>query len=246
MEKESRKVSWHQSKPNQISAPLILDPTAGQLTSKLKQVCQKFEVTSGIRIAVIERAGDSVRQDAKSEPLRARGCGREDCLCCANGKSGRCEKNSIGYRIQCKICLKAGRKAIYEGESGRNAYSRGLEHQADLRNEDDESPLWKHCTLEHSGEKVEFVIKALIGFNSCLEMQVNEAVRVTDSRANVILNSKNKFHQAPIVRVIVASGLHGEQGESQEATITTRARPGPGRGQGRAGARGVGRPIGMI
>ena len=77
-------------------------------------------------------------------------------------------------------------------------------------------------------------------------MQVNEAVRVTDSRADVILNSKNEFHQAPIVRVIVASGLHGEQEESQEATITTRAGPGPGRGPGRAGARGVGRrPMGM-
>ena len=91
-------------------------------------------------------------------------------------------------------------------------------------------------------------MKALRGFNSFLERQVNEAVTVTDSRADVILNSENKFHQAPIVRVIVASGLHGEQGESQEATITTttRAGPVPGRVQGRAGARGTGRrPMGM-
>ena len=35
------------------------------------------------------------------------------------------------------------------------------------------------------------------------------------------------------MRVVVASGLHGEQGESQEATITTRAGPWLGRGQGR-------------
>ena len=89
-------------------------------------------------------------------------------------------------------------------------------------------------------------MRALRRFNICLERQVNESVRVTDSRADVILNSKNNFHQAPIVIVIVASGLHGEQGESQAATITTREGPGPGRVQGRAGARGTGRrPMGM-
>ena len=61
-------------------------------------------------------------------------------------------------------------------------------------------------------------MKALKGFNSFLERQVNEAVTVTDSRADVILNSKNKFHQAQIV--IVASGLHDEQGKRQEAAQT--------------------------
>ena len=84
--------------------------------SQLKQVCQKFEVTSGFRIAVNERAGDSVR-----------GCGREDCLWCA--KSGQCEKNSKGTEF-------SARSASRLAESGMNAYSRGLEHQADLRNKD--------------------------------------------------------------------------------------------------------------
>ena len=64
-------------------------------------------------------------------------------------------------------------------------------HQANLRNEDDESPLWKHCSLEHNGDKVEFSRKALRGFTSCLERQVNNAVRVTSSQADVISNSNN-------------------------------------------------------
>ena len=89
-------------------------------------------------------------------------------------------------------------------------------------------------------------MKALRGFNSCLERQVNEAVRVTGSQADVILNSKNEFHQAPIMRVIVASGLHGEQGESQDPTITSRAGPRLGRGQGRPGTRGAGRGRGQM
>lgn len=99
LEKESRIASWHQSNKNQISALLILDPMAGKLTSEMKEVCKKFEKTTGFIIAVVERVGDSVRHDAKSEPLRVRGCGRRDCLCCSSGKEGRCEKNSIGYII---------------------------------------------------------------------------------------------------------------------------------------------------
>ena len=80
-------------------------------------------------------------------------------------------------------------------------------------------------------------MKALNGYNSCLSRQVNEAVRVTRSKADTLLNSKNKFHQTPIVRVVAASGLHGDQGESQEAVIFPRA-GGPGRGRGGGGPRG--------
>ena len=45
------------------------------------------------------------------------------------------------------------------------------------------------------------------------------------------------------MRVIVTSGLHGEQGESQEATIATRT--GPGGGLRAAGTRGAGRERGQ-
>ena len=238
MEKERKLVSWHQTEKDTVSAPLILDPTAGGLTSKIKLLCQKFEKTSGFRILVKERAGDAVRQDARSEPLRNRSCGREDCLCCSSGKPGSCEVNSVGYRIQCRTCQRAGRNAIYEGESGRNAYSRGLEHQQDLQNEKEDSPLWKHCTLEHNHIKVNFSMKTLKSYKSCLDRQVNESVRVTNSRAHALLNSKNEFHQTPIIRIVAASGLHGEQGESQEATISTSWR---GRGQRGGRARGAGR-----
>ena len=128
-------------------------------------------------------------------------------------------------------------RAIYEGESGRNAYSRGLEHKQNLQDEKEDSPLWKHCTLEHNNEKVEFSMKTLKGYKSCLDRQVNEAVRVTSSRAHTLLNSKNEFHQTPIIRVVAASGLHGDQGESQEATIASSWRGGA---QGRGGTRGAG------
>ena len=78
-------------------------------------------------------------------------------------------------------------------------------------------------------------MKTLKGYKSCLDRQVNEAVRVTISKADTLSNSKNEFHQTPIIRVVAASGLQGDQGESQEATIASswrRGSPGQGRDQG--------------
>ena len=231
-EKESKREAWHKSENGQVSAPLILDPTAGGLTAELKKVCDRFEKGTNMRVVTKERAGQAMRQDAKSEPFRRRGCERDNCLVCKGGKPGNCEKNNSAYRIKCMDCRRARKVVDYEGETGSNPYSRGLEHQDGLRNEVEENPLWKHCTLEHGGEKVEFCMTALKSFRSCLKRQVNESVRISSSQADVLLNSKNEFHQAPLTRLVAFTGLHGDQGEDQAGQIF----PGAG-GQGRAGRR---------
>ena len=65
LERELRPANWHQSKskPDNLSAPLIVDPTSGTLTRKLKEICGKFKNANGIRVTVRERAGKSVRSD---------------------------------------------------------------------------------------------------------------------------------------------------------------------------------------
>ena len=168
-------------------------------------------VSMGMDVRVIERAGKSVKSDAKSEPLRSKNCGRDDCMCCSTGNEGGCETNSVGYKIECQGCL----NAEYDGETGRNGYSRGLEHLEAIRNESEESPLSKHCQLVHNGEKQTFSMSVVGSFQSCLERQINEAVRITSSQAEHVMNSKSEFHQAQIVRVVATNGLQAEQGEQQ-------------------------------
>ena len=123
MEKEPKLPAWHKTGQNQISAPLIIDPTDGKITEKMRAACQKFGDSMGMDVVVKLRAGRPVKYDAKSEPPQ-----KPDCMCCSTGNPGGCERNSIGYRISCECCQKAGVLAEYEGESGRNAYSQGLEH----------------------------------------------------------------------------------------------------------------------
>ena len=103
-----------------------------------------------------------------------------------------------------------GKQTEYEGESARNAFSRGLEHLEGLRNEREDSPLWKHCQLEHNGEKQTFSMEVVGSFHSCLERQINEAVRITSSKADFVLKSKSEFHQAQIVRLVASNGLQAE------------------------------------
>ena len=100
-------------------------------------------------------------------------------------------------------------------------------HQQNLQIEKGDSPLWKYCILEYNNKKVNFSMKTLKSYRSCLDRQVNESLRVTRSRAHNLLNSKNEFYQTPIIRIIAASGLHGDQGESQEAMLATGWTPCP-------------------
>ena len=105
----------------------------------------------------------------------------------------------------------------------------------DLRAEREDKPLWKHCLLEHNGIHQSFTMKTLKYFNSCLQRQTNEAVRITLSRVEIIiLNSRNEWHQAPIVRIVPTTGIYGDQGESQAPAL------GPQGGRGAARASGMG------
>ena len=121
--KERKATTWHQTGANRVSAPLMIDPTAGELTEKMKAACRDFGISMGMDVRVIERAGNSVRSDAKSEPLRNKSCGRGDCMCCSSGNEGGCDNISVGYRIVCQGCLQTGKQTVYEGDTARNAYS---------------------------------------------------------------------------------------------------------------------------
>ena len=43
--------------------------------------------------------------------------------------------------------------------------------------------MWKHCQVEHGGEKAEFSMKQTGVFRSCMVRQVNGAVRIEMSAA---------------------------------------------------------------
>ena len=159
--KERKKEKWHQAKEGQVSAPLIIDPTAGNLATEFKDVCKKFEEVTEMRVVVQERAGNALKHLAKAEPLKTPGCRRDDCFPCCTSKPGKCEKNGVGYKIQYETCKRAGKVSLYDGETGCNCNTRGKQHQNALRLEDEENALWKHCLVEHNGMEAKFSMKQM-------------------------------------------------------------------------------------
>ena len=95
--------------------------------------------------------------------------------------------------------------------------------------------------LEHSSQEAEFSMQVIQSHTSCLGRQVHEAVRITRTEAEIILNSKSEFHQAPLVRVVATTGLQEEQtiASSQGVGTGTSTNQGGRRvSRGRGGGRG--------
>ena len=90
--------------------------------------------------------------------------------------------------------------AIYYGESHRNLYSRGKEHEAKMRRQDENSFMHRHQMEKHEGAPGNFRMRVVKTFKDPLSRQVTEAVLIKIHRGE-LLNSKSEFHQPSIVRI---------------------------------------------
>ena len=149
------------------------------------------------------------------------------------GGGGDCTKSCSAYSIECEECPKSNLKAVYKGKTGRNCYSRRLEHLAGLNSEKDDNPLWKHCQIQHMGRKVAFKMVCLKSFSTEFMRQINEGVRIAYCQADICMNSKAEFHQPSIVRVTNTLGNSNEE--------HTAPQRGAGRGARKGGRGGAGR-----
>ena len=109
---------------------------------ELKELLQKEISKSKFKIKVVEKSGKRiVRHLQKNNLFAGEGCGESDCLVCTGSKRGSCRETGITYTIDC-VGAQEGQNTrtedttqgakctgIYNGETGRNAYTRGLKHQ---------------------------------------------------------------------------------------------------------------------
>ena len=76
---------------------------------------------------------------------------------------------SITYTLWCEEC--GEEIAAYKGETGRNGFSRGVEHLNYLEaNDEDKSVLWLHSLHHHQGlQDVKYNMKVTGAFQEFLE-----------------------------------------------------------------------------
>ena len=69
LEKERKKETWYKTRGDQVSAPLIISPTAIDLTAEIKSICKKYSQIANINVVTMTRAGQPLRYDPKPEPF---------------------------------------------------------------------------------------------------------------------------------------------------------------------------------
>ena len=139
----------------------------------------------------------------KYDPLSPSTCEREDCFFCSSGGGGIVGRAVLPTGWSARNVKKFDMKTVYQGDTGRNCYSRWLKRLAGLRNENEDNPLGKHCQIQHNGQKVTFRKICSRSFKTTYMRQFNKGVRTAGCSADICMNSKADFHQPSIVRVTI-------------------------------------------
>ena len=115
------------------------------------------------------------------------------CFPCRREGGGDCWAEGVAYSLWCLEC--GYLVARYCGETGRNAYCRGLDHLNSLEAKDEAtSVLWLHSVYHHDRrEGVEYAMRVTSQHNDALTRQVTEMVNISTFEGPVLMNRRNEM-----------------------------------------------------
>ena len=200
LEKQKKKMNW--SNRGGYISPIFVPPTPnGELANELKLIAEK-EAEAGIMFRIVETGGRSIKSMLqKSNPSSTLGCDAAACLPCrtGQGEGGNCRASGINYQVECQLCP-LGQKGVYHGESARNLFTRGGEHEASHRAGLEKSFMHQHQLKKHDNAPGRYIAKVTGSASDCMTRQVREAVHIRRSQVPV-LNSKSEWHQPALYTV---------------------------------------------
>ena len=194
---------------------LFVPPTPNSVLAKLLQAAERNNSqgrTWGIK--VVEKRGPTILSKvSKSYPWPTSRCAAPECFPCSTAepqdkppKVG-CRTPGVSYKIICITCKQSGKTSEYQGQTGRTAYSRGLEHKKDLRGSAKSCPMVVHKTAHHPALEPDFKMVILGKFNDPLSRQIEEAERIQASSENPLnMNSRAEWGSTPIPQMGVTQG----------------------------------------
>ena len=108
---------------------------------------------------------------------------------------------SVTYSLWCQEC--GDEVASYKGETGRNAYSRGLEHLDCLEaNDEEKSVLWLHSVHHHQSRRdVKYSMKVTGAFQDPLDRQIMEKIQIQNFKGPVLMNRRNEMGGVRVERM---------------------------------------------
>ena len=91
-------------------------------------------------------------------------------------------------------------KSRYIGETSRNLFTRGAEHDDKYEKNKEDSFMLRHQEEKHDGQPADFDAKVTATFRDCLSRQVSEGVHIRICKTDT-MNSKSEWHQPALWRV---------------------------------------------
>ena len=183
---------------------MFIPPTPGsELARQVQEVVSEEAARLKMTVKVVETGGISMKQQLVRLDLT--GCFYPDCYLCQSGNGGASHTRSgVHYSGVCSLCADQNIVARYDGESGRSGYLRTKQHKADIEHCRTSNAFAKHLELhhpDHVGDPSVLKFKSEQVFRKCLERQVTEGISISNSTANILLNSKSEYHQPAVTRV---------------------------------------------
>ena len=106
-------------------------------------------------------------------------------------------------RLCCVVCVEGDEVASYKGETGRNAYSRGVEHPDCLEaNDEEKSVLWLHSIHHHQSRRdVKYSMKVTGAFQDPLDRQIMEKIQIQNFKGPVLMNRRSEMGGVRVERM---------------------------------------------
>ena len=179
------------------------------LSERLKTVAMENIKRVRENIRVVERGGRSLKSLLqRSDPYKEHLCQDQTCAICTAGGGGQkkcvrggCQLKSVGYIITCIECQLQGKDVRYEGETKREARIRSIEHFDGLRLKHPSNSLYKHTIEQHGGVTPEFKFQVRQVHSDPLYRQLEEGVRIENSREESLMNTKSEWVPPLLSRV---------------------------------------------
>ena len=183
--------------------PLFVPHTPhGELARRIKEKEAQNNQGRKIRFKIVEKSGITLEQKLRrSNPWSGEKCGRRDCFPCRTDEGGDCWREGVTYSLICEEC--GDDVCQYFGESGRNAYTRGAEHLANIQAHDENKSVLKlHSLHHHNGrDNVNFTMKVTGTHTSSLDRQVTERVNIENFHGQILMNRRNELGGVRIDRM---------------------------------------------
>ena len=151
----------------QYKTVLFVTPTLGEVLAKeLRKREEELNRNNPERIKIVEKGGLKIKDILTSKnPFEKSECTQKSCPLCTESQavvtnSGKvkvpCNTHNVGYKWSCITRQERNITKVYEGETGRSARTRGVEHLKEFETKKEKSVLFKHKLADHKNETVKF------------------------------------------------------------------------------------------